>query len=170
VLFSYCGAAGYYRPACDIFVVGPGNRIDRVRAPIDSASDYTILAASAASTLGLTLPFPRLAGVSAAGGSQAATFSFPPVGLVSLFVTDYREYAFLPGPLVGFHPPGPGAANQRSVMGLTGFLQFFRFILDHEASPPMFELHPITNFPGQGGLLPLDRGLNDFIRGLRAIP
>ena len=55
-------------------------------------------------------------------------------------------------------------------MGLTGFLQFFRFILDPEPSPPMFELHPISNFPGQSGFLPLDRSLNDFIRSLRGIP
>jgi hypothetical protein len=116
------------------------------------------------------LPFPRQEGVSGAAGTQAATFSFPPDGLVSLFVTDYREYAFLRGPLVGFHPPGPGAANQRSVLGLTGFLQFFRFLYDPEPTPPFFELDPITNFPGQHGLLPRGQSLLGFIRTLRGVP
>jgi hypothetical protein len=87
--------------------------------------------------------------------------------LVSLFVTDYREFAYLPSPLVGFHPPSPTALRQRSVLGQTGFLQFFRQVHDPEPTPPILELHPITNFPGQTGPLPRDRPLLDFIRSLR---
>ena len=83
--------------------------------------------------------------------------------LVSLFVTDYREYAFLPGPLVGFHPPVVVPTRQRSVLGLTGFLQFFKFVLDPEPTPPFFELHPLTAFPGQHGFLPRSRALLAFI-------
>jgi hypothetical protein len=170
VLSSYWGSA-IYRPIFDVYVVGPGNRIDKVQAQADTASDYVVLAASVALTFGLALPFARQAGVSAAGGSQAATFSFAPDGLISIFVTDYSEYAFLPSPLVGFHPlPAPGTTRQRSVMGLTGFLQFFRHTHDPNPAPPMLELDPIANFPGRSGLLPKDRGLLDIIRSLRGRP
>jgi hypothetical protein len=53
------------------------------------------------------------------------------------------------------------------VLGQTGFLRFFRFVQDPEPSPPIFELHPITAFPGQHGLLPRGQALMDFIRSLR---
>jgi hypothetical protein len=36
-------------------------------------------------------------------------------GLMSLFVTDYTEYAFLPAPLTGFHPPAAAPGQQRSL-------------------------------------------------------
>jgi hypothetical protein len=166
LLDSYWGATGYYRPACDLYVVGPHQQIIVVTAQVDTASDYVVLKADAAAYLGLVLPFARQASASAAGGTQAVTFSFAPDGLVSLFVTDYREYAFLPGPLVGFHPPAPVGTKQRSVLGLTGFLQFFKLVYDPEPTPPIFELQPIASFPGQHGLLPKGRGLLDFIRSL----
>jgi hypothetical protein len=153
-----------------VFVAGPTGLVTWTRAQIDSASDYVVLEAKVAHALGLALPFARQQAVSSAGGTQAATFSFAPDGLLSLFVTDYREYAFLPAPLVGFHPPAPAGTKQRSVLGLTGFLQFFKFIYDPEPTPPIFELHPIQAFPGQHGLLPRGRGLLDFIRSLRAAP
>lgn len=86
---------------------------------------------------------------------------------MSLFVTDYTEYCYLPAPLIGFHAPTP--QSQRSVLGLTGFLQHFRFVLDY-TSPPFFELHPLPGFPGQSGILPKDRPLVDFIRSLRTTP
>jgi hypothetical protein len=105
--------------------------------------------------------------VSGLGGVQTATVSFPPDGLVSLFVTDYREYCYLARPLVGFHAPGRGASAQRSVLGLTGFLQHLRFTLDLPAAPPAFELEPRAAFPGSAGALPKDRPLADFIAGLR---
>jgi hypothetical protein len=167
LLHSYWGSTGYYRPICDVYVVGPNQQITTVAAQVDTACDYVVLAARAAGKLGLALPFARQVGVSGAAGTQAATFSFAPDGLVSLFVTDYREYAFLPSPLVGFHPPAPAGTAQRSVLGLTGFLQFFKFVLDPEPTPPLFELHPITAFPGQHGPLPRGQVLLDFIRSLR---
>jgi hypothetical protein len=138
LLSSYWGPSGIHRPRIDVFAVGPTGLVDWVPAQIDSASDFVILEASLARSIGLALPFARQEGVSAAAGTQVATFSFAPDGLVSLFVTDYREYAFLPCPLVGFHPPAPVGASQRSVLGLTGFLQVFKFLLDPEPTPPIF--------------------------------
>jgi hypothetical protein len=170
LLYSYWGALGYHRPIFDVFIVGPGQRFTRIPAQMDTASDYVVLDSNVATTLGLALPFPRLMGASGAGGSQAATFSFPPDGLLSLFVTDYREYAYLPSPLVGFHPPAASGVRQRSVLGQTGFLQFFRALQDPEPRPPIVELDPIGAFPGQSGLLPRDRPLADFIRSLRGGP
>jgi hypothetical protein len=170
LLYSYWGATGYHRPIFDVFVIGPGNRITWVPALVDSASDFVVLESAAAQALRLALPFARSAGVSAAGGTQAATFSFAPDGLVSLFVTDYQEFAYLPRPLVGFHPPALVGARQRSVLGQTGFLQFFRFGLDPEPTPPIVELDPIQAFPGQSGPLPLGRPLLDFIRSLHGQP
>jgi hypothetical protein len=140
LLYSYWGALGYHRPILDLYIIGPSLRISQTPAQIDTASDYVILGSRVASQLGLALPFPRSTGASGMGGSQVVTFSFPPDSLVSLFVTDYREYAFLPSPIVGFHSPGPGAASQRSVLGQTGFLQFFRFLQDPEPIPPIVEL------------------------------
>jgi hypothetical protein len=55
---------------------------------------------------------------------------------------------------------------QRSVLGMTSFLQHFRFVLDPTASRPFFELHPGTNFPRQTGPLPKKGLLLDFIRSL----
>jgi hypothetical protein len=155
---------------CGVYAVGPGGLVTSRFAQVDSAADYVLLESTVASDLGLSLPFRRQTGMSGAAGAHAATVSFPPEGLVSLFVTDYREYCYLPAPLVGFHPPSPLAAQQRSVLGLTGFLQHFRFLLDNGPNPPFFELHPTPAFPGQTGVLPLDRPLVDFIRSLRAAP
>jgi len=169
-LVRYWGAGGLHRPLADVWLIGPGSQIAVVQAQLDTAADYNLLEAGVANTFGLTLPFPRRLAMSGAAGTQAATVSFSPDGLISLFVTDYREYCYLPGPLIGFHPPGPQASSQRSVLGLTGFLQYFRFILDHGPSPPAFELHPLPSFPGQSGPLPRDRPLQDFLRGLRFGP
>ncbi len=170
LLYSYWGPRGYHRPRIDVFVVGPGGLVERTPAQVDTACDYVVLESSVALSLGLPLPFPRQEGVSGAAGTRVATFSFPPDGLVSLFVTDYTEYAFLPGPLVGFHPPALAPTSQRSVLGQTGFLQFFRFVHDPEPDPPIFELHPIKTFPGQHGLLPRGQSLLGFILTLRGGP
>jgi hypothetical protein len=150
-----------------VFAIGPTGVVNWTAAQIDTSCDYVILEANLALSIGLSLPYPRQAAVSGAAGTQAATFSFPPDGLVSLFVTDYREYAYLPAPLVGFHPPATLPNSQRSVLGQTGFLQFFRFIQDPEPTPPIFELHPIKYFPGQHGHLPRGQGLIPFILSLR---
>jgi hypothetical protein len=167
LLHSYWGATGFHRPAFDVHVVGPGGQVRIELAQADTGSDYVLFAAPVAHFLGLVLPFPRQVPFSGAAGTQAGALSFPPDGVVSLFVTDYREYCYLPAPPVGFHPPGPNAANQRSVLGLTGFLQHFLFIHDPRPPRPMVELHPLEPFPGQAGPLPLDRPLFDFIRELR---
>jgi hypothetical protein len=170
LLYSYWGASGYHRPAFDVFAVGPGKRIDPFRAQIGTASDFVVLEAKVALNLGLVLPFARRVGISAGGRSQASTISFPPDGVVSLFVTDYREYAYLASPLIGFHPPGAGSPHQRSVLGQTGFLQFLHQMHDPQLKPPIVELDPIPGFSGQTGPLPRDRALYDFIRSLRGGP
>src|SRR5262249_43687810 len=151
-----------YRPACDVWAVGPGGTISSLVAQIDSVADYVLLGSDVAVDLGLTLPLARQAGMSGAAGAPAAPGACPPEGLVSLFVTDYREYCYPPAPLVGFHPPGPAAAQQRSVLGLRGFLHHFRFTLDHGPTPPFFELDPTAAFPSRSGALRLDRPLVDF--------
>ncbi len=170
LLHGHWGPAGLPRPLFDLYVVGPGGRWVIEKAQIDTAADYSVLASPVAHRLGLSLPYARQGQVSGVGGRQTATVSFPPDGVVSLFVTDYREYAYLSRPLVGFHAPGRGAAAQRSVLGLTGFLQHFRFVLDLPDTPPFFELEPRTGFPGSSGSLPLDRPLADFIASLRGGP
>jgi hypothetical protein len=167
LLHSYWGATGYYRPICDVYVMGPHLRTTRVFAQVDTACDYVVLESKATRVLGLALPFARQEGASGAAGTQATRFSFAPDGLVSLFVTDYREYGFLPRPPVGFHPPARAGTSQRSVLGLKGFLQFFKFVYDPEPACPFFELDPIASFPGRHGLLPSGRALFDFIRSLR---
>lgn len=165
LLHSYFGVTGFHRPAIDIYLVGPGGKLLCEPAQIDTGSDYTIFAAGAAASLGLSLPFPRQVGISGAGGTYTAIVSFPPDGFVSLFVTDYHEYCYLPRPLIGFHAPGPSAGKQRAVLGLSGFLQYFRTVL--EPAPPQVELHPTVPFTGSTGLLPLDRALTEFIASLR---
>ncbi|MFO0841852.1 MAG: hypothetical protein U0797_05550 [Gemmataceae bacterium] len=165
LLYPYWGATGFHRPVVDVYLVGPNDRIAVAAAQIDTGADHTIFASTVAQDLGLTLPFPRQSGISGAGGTYTATVSFPPDGLVSLFVTDYREYCYLPNPLIGFHAPGTG---QRSVLGLSGFLQGFRFTLD--PSPPAIELDPATTFVGATGAVPAGRGLYEFILSLRKTP
>jgi hypothetical protein len=170
LLYSYWGALGYYRPIFDVFLIGPGNQIVRVPAQVDSASDWVVFEAGVAATLGLGFPMPRQTTLSGAAGTQSLTLSFPDDGVVSLFVTDYREYAYLPAPVIGFHQPGPAASQQRSVLGQTGFLQFFRHLHDPVPRPPIVELDPIAGFPGQNGVLPKGGGLYDFIHRLRSGP
>jgi hypothetical protein len=165
VLQRHFGAAGLRRPLLDAHVVAPDGSSFAVPAQIDSGSDYTIIESAVARHFGFSLPFPAQAQSSGAAGALASVYSFPPAGLLSLFVTDYREFCYLTAPLMGFHPPGP--SRQRSVLGLAGFLEHFRFMLDHGQSPPTFELHPLTPFPGVAGALPRDRPLADFIRSLR---
>jgi hypothetical protein len=165
VLHPYWGAMGFHRPTFDVFLITTGGLIAKATPHLDTGSDYTIFSATIAQSLLLGLPFPRQTPISGAAGTYASTVSFPMDGLVSLFVTDYREYCYLPRPLIGFHAPVPGAANQRSVLGLSGFLQYFRLVLD--PSPPLVELQPVAGFAGATGMLPLNLGLHDFIRGLR---
>ena len=75
------------------FVCGPA--VASVPAGIDTRSDYVACGSDVATRLGLSLPFPRQATFSGAGGTQAGTLSFPSEGLVGLFVADFREYCYL---------------------------------------------------------------------------
>lgn len=168
VLDRHFAPAGLRRPYLDVHVVGPGGASSVALAHIDTGADYTLFGSDVARKLSLTLPFATQARSSGAAGAYVSTYSFPPDGLLSLFVTDYTEYCYLPTPLIGFHPPGP--LRQRSVLGLAGFLRYFRFVLDHGPMTPHFELHPVASFPGQAGPLPRDRPLADFIRSLRHAP
>lgn len=156
-----------FRPLIDVWLIGPNRRVERAQAQLDTAADYSLFRAALAPRLGVSLPAARRLALSGAAGTQTATVSFPPDGQVSLFLTDYTEYYYLPSPLISFHPPGPTVAAQRSVLGLTGFLQHFRFVLDHGPTPPAFELHPLPAFPGATGALPRDRPLIDFLHSLR---
>jgi hypothetical protein len=140
--------------------------VTTVAAGIDTQSDYVAIASLAAVPLGLTLPLARQENYSGAAGSQAGTLSFPPDGLVGLFVTDLVEYCYLPSQPIGFHPPSPHA--QRSVLGMTGFLQHFDFFLRMTVPDPYFELHPGPNFPGQTGPLPKTGPVVDFVRQLHS--
>jgi hypothetical protein len=139
--------------------------IARETPRIDTGADYTVIASDIALDLGLTLPFPRQLSISGAGGTYTGTVSFPPDGLVSMFVTDYREYCYLPTPLIGFHALAPRGSGQRSVLGLAGFLQYFDLLL--KPSPPTVELDPAATFVGVTGTLPRDLGLYEFIASLR---
>lgn len=145
-----------------------GRAITWVEGRIDTQSDYVAITSLAAPRLGLTLPFARQEVYSGAAGTQAGTLSFPPDGRVGLFVTDLVEYCYLPAQPIGFLAPSPHAHLQRSVLGLTGFLQHFRFTLDYGQTPPVFELDPIAGFPGQAGVLPKTGLLGDFIRQIHS--
>jgi hypothetical protein len=172
VLYPYWGPLAHIRAAVDLFTVGPTGVVVRLPAQIDSASDYVGLDPMAAPGLGLRLPFGRQTVLSGAGG-HALYLTFPPDGEVSLFVTDYREFVYLPRPLVGFHHPPPGTAGSatyRSVLGATGFLQYFKTCLDPGPTPPVLELDPVAAFPGQHGPLPHSIPLADFLRDLKLHP
>jgi hypothetical protein len=166
VLASVHGAGSFHRPDLDVYFVGPGGLFAPEQVRIDTASDFIVLRSSVATALGFSLPFPRRQAASGAGG-HGLPLSFPPLGLIGLFVTDYTEYCYLPTPLIGFHHPSMPTASQRAVLGLTGFLRYFRFVLDHGPAPPVFELHPLPGFPGQTGPYPHGRPLADFLRELR---
>jgi hypothetical protein len=146
-LYRHWGASGYSRPTFDVFVIGPGGRYVCVRqAHLDTGADHVVFAPAVATSLGLTLPFAHQVGISSAGGQ--ASFSMPPDGLLSLFITDYREYAFLRMPPVGFW----SGSMTRNVLGITGFVQYFSLrTLNDGMSLPEVELEAIPNFPGLHG-------------------
>jgi hypothetical protein len=163
-------ANGYFRPEIDLYVVGPNGDCTRCRAEIDDASDWVVFDSAVAASLGLTPPFSQVVSVSGIAGAVQAQFTMPPDGTVSLFVTDYREWYFLPAPPVGFWPPSPVGVPRRSVLGATGFLQYFKVVLDYELSRPEVELCHHRGFPGSYGRLPAKVVLRDFIRGLKFPP
>src|SRR5262245_55501675 len=94
-------------PSCTTYLVC-GSRVAQVPTGIDNRSDYVVFSSTVAASLGLTLPFARQTAFSGAAGTQAGTLSFPPDGLVGLFVTDLTEYCYLPASPIGLHtPPRP---------------------------------------------------------------
>src|SRR5437016_3198520 len=113
---------GYFRPEIDLFAVGPNGDCTPCVGQIDSSSDWVVFDDTVAVDLGLTGPFAQVVSVSGIAGAVQAQFTMPPDGTVSLFLTDYRQWYFLPAP-VGFWPPSPTGTKRRSVLGATGFLQ-----------------------------------------------
>jgi len=172
ILYPYWGPLPRIRPKIDLFAVGPTGLVADFSAQIDSASDFVALAPDVARRVGLHPPFVRQDLASGAGG-HPLHLSFPSDGEVSLFVTDYAEFYYLPSPLVGFHTPPLGVSQiptYRSVLGITGFLQYFKTRLDPDPQPPIVELDPSRHFNGQFGPLPRTGPLLDFIRSLKLSP
>jgi hypothetical protein len=164
-LYNYWGPQGFSRPSFDIYVVGPrGQHVHVKRAQVDSASDWVVFEPRFAIAFGLIPPFSRQVGVTTAGGQVAFTL-LPRDGDLSLFVTDYTEYYFLPAPPIGFWT-GPVSKN---VLGTTGFLQYFSWrVLNDGVARPDLELEAIPNFPGRQGFLPRRVALADFLQQLRS--
>jgi hypothetical protein len=161
---------GYFRPEIDLYVVGPNGNYTTCRAEIDDASDWVALDAGVATNLGLSPPFSRVVTVSGIAGAVQAQFTIPPDGTVSLFVTDYREWYFLPASPVGFWPPSPTGVPRRNVLGATGFLQYFQVVLHYQLSRPEVELIHHLGFPGSHDVFVPGVVLPDFLRGLKFPP
>jgi hypothetical protein len=164
-LYRYWGPSGYSRATFDVFVIGPtGQYCVARRAELDNASDWVVFDPNVARSLGLALPFSRQVWIGSAAGQTC--FTMPPDGLVSLLVTDYREYYFLPSPPVGFWSGG----MTKNVLGSTGFLQHFAWrVLNDGLSRPEVELEAVPNFPGQQGVFAV-QPLANFFRQLRSRP
>jgi hypothetical protein len=106
-LLSRYWPSGYFRPEIDLFAVGPNGDFTPCEGEIDNASDWVVFDSNVAVRLGLSPPFTQVVSVSGIAGAVQAQFTMPPDGTVSLFLTDYREWYFLPAPPVGFWPPSP---------------------------------------------------------------
>lgn len=167
VLHARYSRRGFYRPALHCYAVGPNGVYYGVNAAVDSGSDYVVFIPSIAARLGLSARSLRPQPASGAGGHPLSLL-FAPAGQISLFVTDFREYCFLPDPLVGFHSPTTPADQLRSALGLSGFLEYFRFTLDHGPARPYFDLDPLPHAGGRFGAFPRGRSLGDFISHLRS--
>jgi hypothetical protein len=170
LLSQYWGSSGYFRPDIDLYLVGPTGDSISWTGQIDSCSDWVVFDYRAAVGVGLHAPFPRAASVSGIAGAVQAQFTLPPDGTVSLFLTDYQEWYFLPALPVGFWPPSPAGGPRRNVLGATGFLQHFEVHLHYELSRPEVELIHHEGFPGKYGQLPPRVVLRDYIRGLKFSP
>jgi hypothetical protein len=170
MLSQYWGSSGYFRPDIDIYLVGPTGNSIPWRGHIDSLSDWVVFEDQAAVKLGLQSPFPRSVSVSGIAGAVQAQFTMPHDGTVSLFLTDYQSWYFLPSPPVGFWPPSPTSAPRRNVLGVTGFLQYFQVVLHYQLTRPEVELIHYPGFPGTFGQLPPRVALQDFIRSRKFPP
>jgi hypothetical protein len=167
-LYPYWGATGFSRSRIDIFVVGPSGVYVNRSAQIASAADWVVFEDRVALQLGLQPPFSRVVGVSGIAGAAQTHFTQPPDGTVSLFLTDYREYYFLPTLPVGFWPASPpGQPSRRNVLGITGFLQYFQVIFHHQLSRPDVELIDIPTFPGKHDVFSAREPLRDLLRRLK---
>ncbi len=164
MLTQYWGSSGYFRPDIDLYLVGPTGHSIPWTGHIDSLSDWVVFEDQASVNLGLQPPFSRTVSVSGIAGAVQAQFTMPPDGTVSLFLTDYQNWYFLPAPPVGFWPPSPTSAPRRNVLGVTGFLQYFQVVLHYQLSRPEVELIHHAGFPGAFGQLPDRVALPDFIR------
>ncbi len=170
MLSRYWGAAGYFRPEIDLYLVGPTGVCVPWVGQVDSSSDWVVFEDGVAAQLGSSPPFARVVSVSGIAGAVQAQFTMPPDGAVSLFITDYREWYFLPAPPVGFWPPAPTGGQRRNVLGATGFLQYFQVNLHYQLSRPEVELIQHSGFAGASGTFPRGAVLRDFIRGLKFPP
>jgi hypothetical protein len=164
-LYRYWGAFGYRRPTCEVYLVGPAGRVECVQhTHLDTGSDYPVFEASTARALGLSPPFSRRVQVLTAGGTTALTM--PDDGIVSLFITDYRECYYLPLSPIGFWSGSGG----RNVLGFTGFLQYFEMRTHNDGvNRPETELTANQNFPGQHGSM-VGQALRPLLRRLWISP
>jgi hypothetical protein len=167
ILLTRWGRRGFFRPALDLYAIGSAGVPAPVQAAIDTGADYVVLKSSVAAQLGVSTASLRHQPAGGAGG-HTMPLLFAPPGQVALFLTDYQEYCYLADPLVGFHSPALAVQQQRPALGLTGFLEYFRFTLDHASARPTFELEPLPLAGVYAGTLPLGRPLDDFIRQLHA--
>jgi hypothetical protein len=170
LLSGYWGTTGYFRPEIDLYLVGPTGVCVPWVGQIDSSSDWVVFEEGVALQLGLSPPFSQVVSVSGIAGAVQAQFTLPPDGTVSLFITDYREWYFLPAPPVGFWPAAPGGGQRRNVLGATGFLQHFEVRLHYQLSRPEVELIDHPGFPGEFGTFPRGAVLRDFIRSRKFPP
>jgi hypothetical protein len=163
ILHQYWGDEGYSRPKIGVYIIGPTGAYYHSTALLDSGSDFVAFDSRAAREVGLVPPFARSSRNQAAGGASFA-LSFPDDGVVSLFVTDYRHYCFLPAPLVGFMPP---PVEDFAVLGATGFLQYFRLLIDYDMQPPRVQLTARSSFPGVTGRFSARHSLAEQFRRLK---
>jgi hypothetical protein len=96
LLSPYVRGSQFFRPRPDVSLIGPNNQITTTSAQIDTGADFNVFASLLAPSLGLTLPATRQFGISGAGGGYTSSLSFPPDGVVSLFLTDYQEFVTFP--------------------------------------------------------------------------
>jgi hypothetical protein len=171
LLHNYWSRAGYFRSAVDLFVVGPsGNYVAEV-GNVDSCSDWVVFDAGVAGRLGLQPPFPRVIPVSGVAGAIADEFTLPPDGTVSLFLTDYSAWCYLPSLPVGFWPPvAPGEPTRRNILGFTGFQQHFEILFRNYLPRPEILLIEAPSFPGSFGRMPPRPSIARMIRRLKGLP
>jgi hypothetical protein len=163
ILHSYWGPSNYYRPRIGVYVVGPNGMFCHETPLLDTGSDFVAFDSDVAHRIGLSPPFARSSQNQGAGAGPF-TLTFPDDGAVSLYVTDYRHYCYLPAPLVGFLPP---PVNDFAVLGVTGFLQHFKLRIDYDERPPRIRLTVPPSFPGVAGRFSPKRSLAEQLRRLK---